>query len=489
MKSSSLIIKGLSPGLTERGKIKVGLKGRAVTSARGTTFNPPVKLDHFLVTTLFRGVDGNYEIDREVHRIYGDKPRALPVRLLFDEIDLNFQCRYACFRGRSLWCTGDGETASRMVNQNGAREEVECPCGRQLPEYTGEDRCKINARLSVLIEGTERVGGVHVLRSTSYNTTVGILSSLTLIKRITGGPLAGLPLELTLNPKTVITPDGKTQNVWIVGVEFKGSIEQLQQIGFDQAKRDAIHYARIERIEQEARLLLAHDPLALKGEADDVVDEFYPDQAEAQAAGKAEPIAPAEPDKVGPFDLASQFVDVPPVSIDPQPTPANGNGGAVKGTPEIAADDPKPKQVRRRANKFQVDPSEWNGLTEIATCGATPDQIMKIKGLSNVSDNRGIILDFMKNQVGYEQLSFMRPEEAENLLQRLAKKESPQEDPPPATANGYQQQMPDDLVECPYQNEGERVSISNYCMTECSVRKRDGFCPVVEEPPAAGGLL
>ena len=54
----SLIIKGLAPGLTERGKIKIGEKGRMIQSQRGTQFQPPQKLDHFRITTLYRGPDG-----------------------------------------------------------------------------------------------------------------------------------------------------------------------------------------------------------------------------------------------------------------------------------------------------------------------------------------------------------------------------------------------------------------------------------------------
>lgn len=462
---ASLIIKGLAPGLTERGKIKIGEKGRTITSQRGTTFQPPQKLDHFKVTTLFRGPDGNYELDREVHQKYGDKPRAIPVRLLFDEIDLNFQCRYACFSGRSLWCTGDGETALRATNGNGQRQEVPCPCGRQAPEYTGQDRCKINARLSVLIDGTERVGGVWILRSTSYNTTVGILSSLALIKRITGGPLAGLPLELTLNPKTAITPDGKTQNIWIVGIEFKGSIERLQQIGLDQAKRDALHYARIERIEQDARLLLAHDPLALKEEADDVVDEFYPDQA-----ATSPPTTATEPDPAPP----EAPIQPPAATAPPPPAPHNGGNGTP---PEPASQALVDHKTRRRANKFQVDPNDWHGQSEIATCGVNPDQIRAIQQHAQDPEKKRIIQDYLKVNIGYEQLSYLRADEAEVLLANVLGAAPPQ----PST--------PDDLIECP-NHPGDRLSVSQYCHQVCTTRQREGWCPICgDDPPDQGDLI
>jgi hypothetical protein len=478
MQAKSLIIKNLCPGLAEVGKIKAGRKGRMITSARGTQFQPPEKLDYLLVTTLFRGPDGNYEVDREIHQKYGEKPRRLPVRLLFDDIELNFQCRYACFQGRSLWCSGDGETASRAVSGNGGRQDVPCPCGRQAPDYAGNDKCKINSRLSVLIDGTERVGGVWSLRSTSWNTTVGILSSLSLIKRITGGPLAGLPLELTLNPKTAITPEGKTMNIWVAGIEFKGSIEQLQQIGLDQAKRDALHYARIEQIEKEARLLLAHDPLALKEEADDVVDEFYPDQA-VKPAQRYENQGAATLDIGSPDPKPEQ---VPVAEIAPE---ASASQEAAQPQNGKEPDAPQqPSGVRRRTKKFEVDPNEWNGQTEIATCGAHPDDISRIKGYSTNMEKRALILDYMKKVVGYDQLSFLRAEEAQYLLGTILKDVNGGLTPTPTELN----QGPDDLVECPLRD-GDRMSISQYCMTECSTRKKDGWCPQLEDPPANGGLI
>ncbi|HAA03641.1 MAG TPA: hypothetical protein DCE18_09745 [Syntrophobacteraceae bacterium] len=166
-KGSSLIIKGLVPGLTERGKIKIGEKGRMITSSQNKEFQPPKKLDYFRVTTLLRGADGNYTTDEEVHGKYGEKPRVLPVRLLYDQVELNFQCRYVCFVGKSMWCAGDGEAAWRLTGQNGQRHQVECPCGRQLPEYQGKDRCKINGCLSVIIDGIDRGGGAWKFGTTS----------------------------------------------------------------------------------------------------------------------------------------------------------------------------------------------------------------------------------------------------------------------------------------------------------------------------------
>ena len=93
------MIKGLVPSLPERGKIKIGIKGATIRSRRGVDFQPPQKLDHFVVTTLERGKDGNFLPDAALMERLGDKPTEIPVRLLYDDPTLNFPTRLACFVG------------------------------------------------------------------------------------------------------------------------------------------------------------------------------------------------------------------------------------------------------------------------------------------------------------------------------------------------------------------------------------------------------
>ena len=71
----SLIIKTIAPGLVERGKIKIGEKGKMVASSRGASFQPPQKLDHFIITTTLRGQDGNFLRDYAAHADLGDADR------------------------------------------------------------------------------------------------------------------------------------------------------------------------------------------------------------------------------------------------------------------------------------------------------------------------------------------------------------------------------------------------------------------------------
>ena len=47
----SRIIKNLAPSLTQRGKIKIGEKGKMIKSQGGADFQLPKKLDHFKVVS------------------------------------------------------------------------------------------------------------------------------------------------------------------------------------------------------------------------------------------------------------------------------------------------------------------------------------------------------------------------------------------------------------------------------------------------------
>lgn len=288
-------IKGIIPGLPEIGKIKIGMKGDQRQSRSGGSYQLPVKLDHFVVTTLERGEDGNFLKDREVHNRFGEKPTELPVILLYNDPSLNFQSRWACFVGTRLWCTGDGENAIRK-QKDGSAIHWDCTCERAAPDFkTDQYRCKTAGVLSVMLADMENVGGVYKFRTTSYNTVVNIMSSMALIQRITGGTLAGIPLTMAIRPKTVVTPiDNKTQKVYVVGLEFKGSMPQLQSTAY-RATREQLEYKqRIEDLENGVRALIGNEILTEEETNEDIAAEFYPEAQEgypeasqqAESAGK-----------------------------------------------------------------------------------------------------------------------------------------------------------------------------------------------------------
>jgi hypothetical protein len=232
-----------------------------------------------------------------------EKPTDIPIRLLYDDQSLNMPTRYACYSGKTLWCSGDGEQAMRLDQSGKQYAPCPCPCPRKEPTYEGNDPCKMNGNLSVMIDGAGGLGGVWNFRTTSYNSIVGILSAMSFLKTITGGLLANIPLRLTVRPKQVTLPKDptKTSTVYVVGLEFRGDQKMLQAAGQKLALERATHHVRIENIEQEARRLLAA-PIDVPLPGDDneqIVAEFYPEQAEAMEIvrhdGDQAPDRPARP--------------------------------------------------------------------------------------------------------------------------------------------------------------------------------------------------
>ena len=321
-----MAIKGLTPQLAERGKIKIGGLGDERKKRDGSgTFMLPVKYDHFVITTMQRDAAGRFMPDADLMAKInptGAKLVELPVRLLYDDGDLNFMTRYSAYQGSRCWCSGDGEVAQRLTGQNGKYGPVECPCERLEADYKGQPRCKPLGTLQVLLEGVDRVGGVWKFRTTSWNTVNAILSSLALIKTITGGPLAGIPLTLVLSPKTVTTPDGKSMVAFIVSIEYRGPEQELAELGYEIARKRIERRVKMETVEVEARRLLVAPHEEPAPDQADTAAEFYPDPEAAEtvapkAAGGKKKAAPTQTPAPDPEPQAAAGTQ----SQDP------GNGG------------------------------------------------------------------------------------------------------------------------------------------------------------------
>lgn len=287
----SSLIKNRIPTLRELGKIKIGMKGQMRESKQGNKFQPPVKLDHFLITTTEIGSDGNFVPDVELMKSIADstdqdasKLKRIPVRLLFDDIELNFRGRYAAYNGKTVWCSGDGEVALRLLDANKPKgeqyAECECPCPNLDQDFKGTPKCKINGALSVLIDGAGSLGGVWKFRTTSFNSHDALIGSLLFVHRASGGRLAGIPLMMTVSPKIVSDPTGRQQTIHVVGLEFKGTLDNLRDQVLQIATAQAQAGLQVAQIETEARRLLESTPdrVFADDDVEDISDEFYPDE-------------------------------------------------------------------------------------------------------------------------------------------------------------------------------------------------------------------
>ena len=141
------MIRNLTPRPAEKGRIKIGGLGEERKKKDGSgTYMLPVKFDHFEIVTMQRDAAGRFIPDKELmdllmHAQGVNKLLEIPIRLLFDDVDLNFFTRYSAYSGTRCVCSGDGEEAQRL-GQDGKFAPVNCPCERLESGYTGQPKCK-----------------------------------------------------------------------------------------------------------------------------------------------------------------------------------------------------------------------------------------------------------------------------------------------------------------------------------------------------------
>lgn len=369
------MIKNLIPGLPELGKIKAGRKGKEVKSFAGKTFRLPEKLDHFIITTTERNENGDYIEDA----ILMDKLKksdtavlnkdgnlvGIPINLLYNDIQLNFPNRYACYASNMCICSGNGKAAKTRDGRF-----IDCPCERLDPNFQGKDKCKANGKLYAIIEGTESVGACHVLRTTSINSVKSILGGLAFIQAASSGLLAFMPLTLMLSPKAVITPSGAATTVYISSIIYRGSITKLRKQALGMAKEKVQYLIEMDRVEDNARQLM-EAAVETDEEAAEVQAEFYPDavdvkQEKEKPKPKKEPKSPVKKKtKIDPDFLPEEPAPEPP-AIDPEDPPdiekpAEEKKPAASGP--IIQDQKRKIVALKKQNKI-TSMSVWSKLLE-----------------------------------------------------------------------------------------------------------------------------
>ena len=159
------MIKGLAITPPVLGRISIG----KVVEKNGKRM--PEKDDEFTITTQVqsKGQWVKHPLDTELRQGEdNNKLRIIPIRLLFNDPDLNFRAQYSMFdhkTGRPV-CVGNGETCKRMTAKG--VESLPCPSPMAC-EYGQAGYCKPYGRLNVLI-GDEDELGTFVFRTTGYNS-------------------------------------------------------------------------------------------------------------------------------------------------------------------------------------------------------------------------------------------------------------------------------------------------------------------------------
>jgi hypothetical protein len=171
--------------------------------------------------------------------------RRILVTLPFDDPEENLVTSLSVYDREGCRCRGDNETAEWVDPRTGEVTKVNCPCNMlqfrlgdddeidRRPEHDMANRgmkpnessgflCKANGILRVKIEQARTIGGVYLFRTTSMNSIRQLLDSMNSIRDLTGGTLAGYPLNLIVEPKrTRVKPNKPPQIIYVVNLIFK----------------------------------------------------------------------------------------------------------------------------------------------------------------------------------------------------------------------------------------------------------------------------
>ncbi|MBM7456367.1 hypothetical protein HNR62_002253 [Oceanisphaera litoralis] len=241
----------------------------------------PEKDDSFTLTTQIQNRSG--WMLHPLHQRYSEgaangKIRSIPVKVLFNDSDLNLRAEYSAFdrsTGRPI-CVGNGEVAKRVGE--GGIEEVPCPSPERC-RFAYEQGCKLYGRLNVQVDGQNDELGSFIFRTTGYNSVRTLAARLRYFEAITGGNTRHLLLQLKLRAKS--TTQSYRTPVFYVDLTLRDEDTLAEAVST--AQQEAEHYRQsgvdIASLENTAKQLL-HNGQFEDGEEENslLLDEFYPEQ-------------------------------------------------------------------------------------------------------------------------------------------------------------------------------------------------------------------
>ena len=242
----------------------------------------PEKDDQFTIISQIQSKEGwiKHPLDDQLRaNTPNQKLRSIPVRMIFNDPDLNLRAEYTLFdrqTGRPV-CVGDGQTCQRLTNQG--VEQHPCP-SPDLCSLAQGGNCKPYGRLHVNLDESDEFG-TFIFRTTGFNSIRTLAARLSYYHAASNGLLSCLPLQLTLRGKS--TTQSYRQPVYYVdltlreGVVLQSAIHTAREID-QQSKQAGFNQ---EALDQMARQGFANAKFEMDLEEGlDVVEEFY--QAEEQ---------------------------------------------------------------------------------------------------------------------------------------------------------------------------------------------------------------
>jgi hypothetical protein len=279
-----IMLKGLALTPPVIGRISIG----RVVERNGKRL--PEKDDEFTITSQVQHKDGwiNHPLDEALRADAGSKLRTIPIKLLFDDPDLNMRANYTLFNrqtGRPA-CVGNGETCRRVTATGIQTFECQTPDACELAQ--GKD-CKPYGRLNVRIGDDDELG-TFILRTTGFNTIRTLLARMKYLHALSGGLLASLPLELRLRGKS--TAQSHRAPIYYVDLTLRVGIKLREAVDQARTERaaleaDGIYQTALDDAARQGFALGAFE----EGEEDGlaVIEEHFPEEQQANVRKSAPP--------------------------------------------------------------------------------------------------------------------------------------------------------------------------------------------------------
>ena len=268
------MIKGLAITPPILGRISIG----KVVEKNGKRL--PEKDDQFTITSQIQSKEGwiKHPLDEQLRsKAPNQKLRTIPVRMIFNDPELNLRAEYTLFdrqTGRPV-CVGNGETCQRLTNQG--VEQHSCPSPDLCPLAQGGN-CKPYGRLHVNLDESDELG-TFIFRTTGFNSIRTLAARLSYYHAASNGLLSCLPLQLILRGKST-TQSYRTPVYYVDltlkdGVNLQQAIQMAQEID-QQSKQAGFNQTALD---QTARQGFANAQFEVNAEEGlDLVEEFYMDE-------------------------------------------------------------------------------------------------------------------------------------------------------------------------------------------------------------------
>ena len=268
------MIKGLAITPPILGRISIG----KVVEKNGKRL--PEKDDQFTITSQIQNKEGwvKHSLDEQLRsKAPNQKLRTIPVRMIFNDTELNLRAEYTLFdryTGRPV-CIGNGETCQRMTNQG--VEQHPCP-SPDLCQLAQGGNCKPFGRLHVNLDESDELG-TFIFRTTGFNSIRTLAARLSYYHAASNGLLSCLPLQLTLRGKS--TTQSYRTPVYYVDLTLRDGINLQQAIQIakeidQQSKQAGFNQTALDQI---ARQGFSNAQFEINSEEGlDVIEEFYSDE-------------------------------------------------------------------------------------------------------------------------------------------------------------------------------------------------------------------